>query len=62
MNLEWDHCQCYTIFKRNTVQDPNTSNSDPQQELQNTTQNTKHEPAASERNVIFAPYSMQHTN
>jgi len=56
------HNKCYTIFKRNTVQDPNTSNSDPQQELQNTTRYTTHEPVASEHNVIFISYSMQPTN
>jgi hypothetical protein len=56
------HNKCYMIFKRNTVQDPNTSNPNPQQELQNTTRDTKHEPIASERNVIFASCSMQPTN
>jgi len=56
------HNKCYTIFKRNTVQDPNTSNPDPQQELQNTTRDITHEPVASERNVIFTSYLIQLTN
>jgi len=56
------HNKCYTIFKRNTVQDPNTSNPNPQQQLQNTTRDTTHEPVASKRNVIFTSYSIQRTN
>jgi len=55
------HNKCYTIFKRNTVQDPNTPNPDTQQELQNTTRDTTHEPVASESNVIFASYSIKLT-
>jgi len=47
------HNKCYTIFKRNTVQDPNTSNPDPQQELQNASQ--KLEPVTSDNKVVFAP-------
>jgi hypothetical protein len=56
------HNKCYTNFKRNTVQDPNTPIPDPQQELQNTRRDTTHEPVASECNVIFASYSIQPTN
>ena len=44
------------------MQDPNTSNSDPQQELQDTARDTTREPVASERSVTFASYSMQPTN
>jgi len=55
------HNKWYTIFRRNIVQDPNTSKSNPQPELQNTTRDTTHEPVESERNVIFASYSMQTT-
>jgi len=56
------HIKCYTILKRNAVQDPNTSNPDTQQELQNTTRDTTYEPVSSERNVIFTSYSVQPTN
>jgi len=56
------HHKRYTIFKRNTAQDPNTSKPDPQKKVQNTTRDTTHESVASERNVIFTSYAMQPTN
>jgi len=51
------HSKCYAIFKQNTtVQNPTTSNPDPQQELQNTTRynaRTGDRSIRTQRSLIF---------